>query len=30
TGLIVNVPFFVNQGDKLVINTSDGSYVSRA
>ncbi|MBO2535025.1 elongation factor P [Rummeliibacillus suwonensis] len=30
TGLVVNVPFFVNQGDKLVINTSDGSYVSRA
>ncbi|WP_071130314.1 elongation factor P [Enterococcus timonensis] len=30
TGLNVNVPFFVNQGDKLIINTSDGSYVSRA
>ena len=30
TGLVVNVPFFVNEGDKLVINTSDGSYVSRA
>ena len=30
TGLIVNVPFFVNEGDKLVINTADGSYVSRA
>lgn len=30
TGLIVNVPFFVNEGDKLVINTTDGSYVSRA
>lgn len=30
TGLVVNVPFFVNQGDKLVVNTSDGSYVSRA
>ncbi|WP_019242527.1 MULTISPECIES: elongation factor P [Bacillus] len=29
TGLIVQVPFFVNQGDKLVINTTDGSYVSR-
>jgi len=24
------VPFFINQGDKLIINTSDGSYVSRA
>lgn len=30
TGLIVQVPFFVNEGDILVINTSDGSYVSRA
>lgn len=30
TGLSVNVPFFVNQGDKLIINTQDGSYVSRA
>jgi elongation factor P len=30
TGLVVNVPFFVNEGDKLVINTADGSYVSRA
>lgn len=30
TGLVVNVPFFVNDGDKLIINTSDGSYVSRA
>lgn len=29
TGLMVNVPFFVNAGDKLVINTEDGSYVSR-
>ncbi|MFC0269909.1 elongation factor P [Metabacillus herbersteinensis] len=30
TGLIVNVPFFINQGDKLIINTTDSSYVSRA
>ncbi|WP_332646698.1 elongation factor P [Lysinibacillus sp. 54212] len=29
TGLMVNVPFFVNEGDKLIINTTDGSYVSR-
>ncbi|MBD3108106.1 elongation factor P [Bacillus sp. AGMB 02131] len=29
TGLVVQVPFFVNQGDLLVINTTDGSYVSR-
>lgn len=30
TGLIVQVPFFVNEGDRLIINTSEGSYVSRA
>ncbi|KAB2338482.1 elongation factor P [Cytobacillus depressus] len=30
TGLIVQVPFFVNEGDKLIINTDEGSYVSRA
>lgn len=30
TGLIVQVPFFVNEGDKLIINTAEGSYVSRA
>ena len=30
TGLTVQVPFFVNQGDKLIVNTTDGSYVSRA
>lgn len=31
TGLIVQVPFFVNVGDVLVIDTRDGgSYVSRA
>ncbi|TKC19867.1 elongation factor P [Robertmurraya kyonggiensis] len=30
TGLIVQVPFFVNQGDRLIINTTEGSYVSRA
>ena len=30
TGLVVNVPFFINVGDVLTINTSDGSYVSRA
>ncbi|MGD6966993.1 elongation factor P [Rossellomorea vietnamensis] len=29
TGLTVNVPFFVNEGDTLIINTTDGSYVSR-
>jgi len=30
TGYVVQVPFFVNVGDKIVVNTSDGSYVSRA
>ncbi|SFH78708.1 elongation factor P [Pisciglobus halotolerans] len=30
TGAVVNVPFFVNVDDTLVINTQDGSYVSRA
>lgn len=29
TGYTLNVPLFVNEGDQLVINTSDGSYVSR-
>ncbi|MFB1098966.1 MULTISPECIES: elongation factor P [Bacillaceae] len=30
TGLSVQVPFFINEGDVLIINTSDGKYVSRA
>ena len=30
TGLVVQVPFFVNEGDILTINTADGTYVSRA
>ncbi|WP_164668642.1 elongation factor P [Virgibacillus doumboii] len=30
TGHTVQVPLFINQGDVLVINTSDGKYVSRA
>ncbi|MDR1521800.1 MAG: elongation factor P [Streptococcaceae bacterium] len=30
TGLVVNVPFFINKGDILVINTTDGTYASRA
>lgn len=30
TGLVVQVPFFINQGDTLVISTSDGKYLSRA
>ncbi|WP_338750034.1 elongation factor P [Bacillus sp. FJAT-52991] len=30
TGLVVQVPFFVNEDDVLIVNTDDGSYVSRA
>lgn len=30
TGLVVQVPLFINQGEKLLISTSDGKYVSRA
>ena len=30
TGLSVQVPFFVNEGDVLVIDTREGKYVSRA
>ena len=30
TGLVVQVPFFVNEGDILTINTVDGTYSSRA
>ncbi|KRK74289.1 elongation factor P [Lacticaseibacillus nasuensis] len=30
TGLVVQVPFFVNEGDMLKINTQDGTYISRA
>jgi elongation factor P len=30
TGLVVQVPFFVNVGDTLIIDTRSGEYVSRA
>lgn len=30
TGVSLQVPLFVNQGDMLVINTDEGTYVSRA
>ena len=30
TGITVQVPFFINNGEVLVISTSDGKYVSRA
>ncbi|WP_429970967.1 elongation factor P [Fructilactobacillus sp. Tb1] len=29
TGVTLQVPFFVNEGDKLIINTTDGTYISR-
>src|SRR5699024_5519585 len=29
TGVVVQVPFFVNQGDMLIINTEEAEYVSR-
>ncbi|MEG2028932.1 MAG: elongation factor P [Bacilli bacterium] len=30
TGLIIKVPLFVEQGEKILISTKDGKYVSRA
>jgi elongation factor P len=30
TGLIVQVPPFINEGDKIKVDTSDGAYLSRA
>ena len=30
TGLVVNVPAFINQGERIRINTSEGSYLERA
>ena len=30
TGLSVRVPLFINEGDELIISTSDSKYVSRA
>lgn len=30
TGVVVQVPFFINIGDKLIINTVESEYVSRA
>ncbi len=29
TGLMVKVPLFINEGDVIIISTSDGKYVSR-
>jgi elongation factor P len=30
TGLVVNVPLFVNEGDSIKVNTSTGEYQERA
>lgn len=30
TGLVVQVPIFINEGETLIINTAEGKYVSRA
>ncbi|MDH6363984.1 elongation factor P [Enterococcus sp. PF1-24] len=30
TGLVVNVPDFIEEGEKLEINTAEGSYIKRA
>ena len=30
TGMIVKVPMFINEGERILVSTSDGKYVSRA
>jgi elongation factor P len=30
TGIIVQVPPFINQGEKVKVSTNDGSYMERA
>lgn len=30
TGLIVKVPLFINEGEKIIVSTSDGKYCSRS
>ncbi len=30
TGVNIKVPLFVNEGDTIIVSTSDGKYVSRA
>ena len=30
TGLVVRVPLFINEGEKVIISTADGKYFSRA
>ena len=29
TGLVVNVPIFINQGDRIKVSTSNGEYLER-
>ena len=29
TGLLVKVPMFIEEGERIIVNTNDGSYVSR-
>lgn len=29
TGLVVNVPLFINPGDKIKVSTSSGDYLER-
>ena len=30
TGLVVQVPSFINEGEKIRVDTSEGAYMSRA
>ena len=30
TGLTVRVPLFIDEGESIIVSTSDGKYVSRA
>jgi hypothetical protein len=30
TGLVVQVPSFINEGEKIRVDTSEGAYLSRA
>ena len=30
TGYVVRVPLFIEEGEKIIVSTSDGKYVSRA
>ena len=30
TGMVIRIPLFVNEGEKVIVSTKDGKYVSRA